>query len=73
MNDDIVTRLRTLACPECGLPSTHNHFDEAADEIERLRKLVGTLARSMMPFALLMTKEEQETVIKAVRDDLPTG
>ena len=37
MNDDIVTRLRTLACPECGLPSTHNHFDEAADEIERLR------------------------------------
>ena len=73
MNDDIVTRLRTLACPECGLPSTHNHFDEAADEIERLRKLVGSLARSMMPFALLMTKEEQETVIKAVRDDLPTG
>ena len=73
MNDDIVTRLRTLACPECGLPSTHNHFDEAADEIERLRKLVGTFARSMMPFALLMTKEEQETVIKAVRDDLPTG
>ena len=37
MTDDIVTRLRGLACPECGLPSTHNHFDEAADEIERLR------------------------------------
>ena len=37
MADDIVTRLRGLACPECGLPSTHNHFDEAADEIERLR------------------------------------
>ena len=73
MSDDIVTRLRTLACPECGLPSTHNHFDEAADEIERLRKLVGSLARSMMPFALLMTKEEQETVMKAVRGDLPTS
>jgi hypothetical protein len=39
--DDIVTRLRGLACPECGLPSTHNQFDEAADEIERLRKTVS--------------------------------
>ena len=37
MTDDIVTRLRGQACPECGLPSTHNQFDEAADEIERLR------------------------------------
>ena len=37
MSDDIVTRLRGQACPECGLPSTHNQFDEAADEIERLR------------------------------------
>lgn len=36
--DDIVTRLRKQACPECGLPSTHNQFDEAANEIERLRK-----------------------------------
>ena len=36
--DDIVTRLRGQACPECGLPSTHNQFDEAADEIEKLRK-----------------------------------
>jgi hypothetical protein len=35
--DDIVNRLRGQACPECGLPSTHNQFDEAADEIERLR------------------------------------
>ena len=40
MNNDIVTRLRGLACPECGLPSTHNHFDEAANEIERLRKII---------------------------------
>jgi predicted translin family RNA/ssDNA-binding protein len=38
MTDDIVTRLRGQACPECGLPSTHNQFDEAADEIEKLRK-----------------------------------
>ena len=43
MSDDIVTRLRTLACPECGLPSTHNHFDEAADEIERLRNALTHL------------------------------
>ena len=41
MSDDLVTRLRGLACPECGLPSTHNQFDEAADEIERLRKELG--------------------------------
>ena len=43
VSDDIVTRLRTLACPECGLPSTHNHFDEAADEIERLRNALTHL------------------------------
>ena len=46
MDNDIVTRLRGLACPECGLPSTHNHFDEAADEIERLQTLLDeTLKR----------------------------
>jgi threonine synthase len=39
MTDDIVTRLRGVACPECGLPSTHNLFYEAADEIERLRTM----------------------------------
>lgn len=43
MSDDIVTRLRGQACPECGLPSTHNQFDEAADEIERLRMEVARL------------------------------
>jgi hypothetical protein len=43
VTDDIVTRLRGLACPECGLPSTHNHFDEAADEIEHLRTQVRAL------------------------------
>jgi hypothetical protein len=37
VTDDIVTRLREQACPECGLPSTHNQYDEAASEIERLR------------------------------------
>jgi hypothetical protein len=40
MSDDIVARLRGQACPECGLPSTHNQFDEAADEIERLGELL---------------------------------
>jgi hypothetical protein len=42
--DDIVTRLRGLACPECGLPSTHNQFDEAADEIENLREAIEGIA-----------------------------
>ena len=46
MTDDIVTRLRGQACPECGLPSTHNQFDEAADEIERLRAEVERLTQS---------------------------
>ena len=70
MSDDIVTRLRAMMqgcenpnCEGCEVES------EAADEIERLRTLVGSLARSMMPFALLMTKEEQETVMKAVRGE----
>ena len=40
MNNDLVKRLRGLACPECGLPSTHNYFNEAADEIERLQLIV---------------------------------
>lgn len=40
MTHDIVTRLRGQACPECGLPSTHNQFDEAADEIDRLRTII---------------------------------
>lgn len=43
---------------------------DATDEIERLRKLTGSLATLMMPFALLMTKEEQETAVKAVRGEL---
>lgn len=68
MTEDIVTRLRE-GCSECGLHTLYACTHEAADEIERLRKLVGSLARSMMPFALLMTKEEQETVMKAVRGE----
>ena len=65
--DDIVTRLRGQACPECGLPSTHNQFDEAADEIERLRSKEQTwrltcskLVYMMLPFSLLMKPQEQE-------------
>lgn len=45
MTDDIVTRLRGQGCPECGLPSTHNQFDEAADEIELLRASVDGLTK----------------------------
>ena len=43
---------------------------EAADEIQRLRKLISELAEIMMPYALLMTKAEQEQVLKAVRGGL---
>ena len=63
MSDDIVTRLREKyqgQLPICA---------EAANEIERLRKLTSELASMMMPFALLMTSEEQEKVIKAVRGE----
>jgi hypothetical protein len=47
MSDDIVARLRGQACPECGLPSTHNQFDEAADEIERLRTIIQDIANAV--------------------------
>jgi len=67
MIDDIVTRLRA----DCGCTEVTWCSDAciAADEIETLRKLTGSLATLMMPFALLMTKEEQETVMKAVRGE----
>ena len=73
-DDDIVTRLRAEGewMPDGGGGKYWDENDvcqEAADEIERLRKLVGSLARSMMRFAFLMTKEEQETVMKAVRGE----
>lgn len=57
MSDDIVQQLRDRACP-AGLPYTgdspkedHGHTDcwlhhLAADEIERLLKLTGTMADS---------------------------
>lgn len=66
MTDDIVTRLREDRCcfPECHWLQT-----DAADEIERLRQLTGRLAGLMMPYALLMTKEEQQEVMKAVRGE----
>ena len=71
MSDDIVTRLRELGRyvnTEGGRwfePIT----TEAAHEIERLRKLTSELASMMMPFALLMTTEEQEKVMKVVRSE----
>ena len=42
MTDDIVTRLRE-GCVECGLHTLYACTDEAADEIERLRKLAHNL------------------------------
>ena len=73
VSDDIVTRLRRaqehadrLKSMSSVIPSdwlTEN--GEAADEIERLRALTGKLAKLMMPYALLMTKEEQQEVMKA--------
>lgn len=65
MSDDIVTRLRVNDCFE--FPSCDDIKQEAADEIEHLRKLTSELAQLMMPFAMLMTSEEQEKVMKVVR------
>lgn len=41
----------------------------AQEEIERLRKLTIELAQLMMPFVFIMTSEEQEKVMKAVRSE----
>lgn len=72
MSDDIVTRLRKpLPYNLVGL-TTKDLGDEryeAADEIERLRKLTSELAQIMMPLLLLMTSEEQQKVIKVVRGE----
>ncbi len=63
MNDDILDRLRDTGF--CGVRTQK----EAADEIERLRQLTSSLAKLLMPFGLLMTKDEQEMVMKAVRGE----
>lgn len=75
MTDDIVTRLRGQACPECGLPSTHNLFDEAADEIEQLRQKefmwkmsCVRIATKFMPLSLLLSKEEKEELQIIIRE-----
>lgn len=66
VTDDIVTRLRDyLAIVDHAF--VLNELSDAADEIERLRKLTSELAQLMMPFAMLMTSEEQEKVMKVVR------
>lgn len=70
MIDDIVTQLRYIySQKDVGVSVNPETFTEAADEIERLRELTSSLAKLMMPFALLMTKDEQEMVLKAVRGD----
>ena len=71
MSDDIVTRLReALEVDEpILLTMPRPTVKLMADEIERLRKLTSELAQLMMPFAMLMTNEEQQTVLKAVRGE----
>ena len=60
MTNDIVTRLRATACPECGLPSTHNLFDEAADEIERLRELANEEDKNIALQARAIRRRDDE-------------
>lgn len=74
MTDDIVTRLREQMRNEFVIEHPHmirvpTLYEQAADEIERLRALISELAKLMMPFALLMTSEEQQKVLKAVRGE----
>lgn len=69
MADDIVTRLREGANRIQAIIGDQLTMTEAADDIERLRKLTSRLAQLMMPYALLMTREEQQEVMKAVNDD----
>ena len=52
MSDDIVTRLKELATEE--RPLWRSAMVEAADEIERLRKDVELLIRSIAPFGELI-------------------
>ena len=68
VSDDIVTRLRQeWEYGNNAKGCDYEMFAQAADEIERLQKLISELASMIMPFALLMTSEEQEKVMKAVR------
>lgn len=75
VSDDIVTRLRNEHGKFRVVVGVNEHivvealYSEAADEIERLRALTGELAQLMMPFALLMSAEEQQKVLKAVRGE----
>lgn len=71
VNDDIVTRLRQALETDESILLTMPRptVQMMADEIERLRKLTSELAQLMMPFAMLMTNEEQEKVMRAVRGD----
>ena len=73
MTDDIVTRLREGKGDDIAL---FGMMYEAADEIERLRAennkasaLIAKLAQLLLPYSLLMTKHEQDILIKAVRGD----
>jgi hypothetical protein len=78
--DDIVTRLREQNKEwllEGDLYEKNwQLWNEAADEIERLRtdieqraKLMSQIVELLLPFSMLMNKHEQELLVKAVRGD----
>lgn len=78
MSDDIVTRLRELQISGGQLWEVDvcKAMDDAADEIERLRadieeraKFMSKIAQLLLPYSLLMNKDEQKLLIKAVRGD----
>ena len=79
MTDDIVYRLRVpLPYNLLGWTTTDlmNERQEAADEIQRLRAendkasaLIAKLAELLVPFSMLMNKQEQEMLIRAVRGE----
>lgn len=80
MTDDIVTRLRFDVDGVIYMPGIEEPTGmivwEAADEIERLRadieqraKLMSQIVQLLVPFSMLMSKHEQELLIKAVRGE----
>lgn len=79
MTDDIVTRLENACAHPCDLCRRENAYvvgEDAADEIERLRadieeraKFMSKIAQLLLPYSLLMNKDEQKLLIKAVRGD----
>ena len=80
MTDDIVTRLRVQNREWLSEGDLYENnwqlWNEAANEIERLREennkasaLIAKVAELLLPYSMLMSKHEQELLIKAVRGD----